>query len=112
MFTKVNEAIWKEVDEAPKGKFTERKPAISSLRRNLQTEHIERLFDLAAESESSTAAMKPIANLATMNLRQLQTQLEESAENDNLDAYTKAHLQDALHRVTKWLDSQYVVRAN
>jgi len=109
LFTKVNGAIWKEVDEAPKGKFTERKPAISSLRRNLQTEHIERLFDLAAESESSTAAMKPISNLASMTLRDLLTKLEEASKNEDYDAYSKAHLQDSFHRVKKWVDSTYVI---
>ena len=109
LFTKVNEAIWKEVDEAPEGKFTERKPAISSLRRNLQTEHIERLFDLAAESESSTAAMKPISNLASMTLRDLMTKLEEASKNGAYDAYSKAHLQDSFHRVKKWVDSTYVI---
>ena len=36
-------------DKFPKKKFTEHKPAISSMRRNLQTEHLEKLFDLANE---------------------------------------------------------------
>jgi len=109
LFTKINEAIWKEVDDAPKGRFTERKPAISSLRRNLQTEHIERLFDLAAEAESSTAAMKPISNLASMTLRDLMAKLEDASKNGDYDAYSKAHLQDSFHRVKKWVDSTYVI---
>ena len=109
LFSDVNEAIWKEVDEAPEGKFTERKPAISSLRRNLQTEHIERLFDLASETESSTAAMKPIANLSSMTLRDLLAKLEKAKENKDYDAYSSAHLQDSYHRVKKWVDSTYVI---
>ncbi|MFT5302847.1 MAG: hypothetical protein ACI814_003664, partial [Mariniblastus sp.] len=108
---KVTKAIWQELDDMPKGKFTERKPAISSLRRNLQTEHLQRLFDLAAERRGGSAAMKPIANLAAMKLKELQSQLEKAEANDNLDAYTKAHLMDANVRVTKWLESQYVVQA-
>ena len=74
-----------------------------------QTEHIERLFDLAAESESSTAAMKPISNLASMTLRDLLTKLEEASKNEDYDAYSKAHLQDSFHRVKKWVDSTYVI---
>jgi hypothetical protein len=104
-------AIWKELDEMPKGKFTERKPAISSLRRNLQTEHLQRLFDLASERRGGSAAMKPIANLAAMTLKNLQKKLEKAAENEKFDVYTKAHLQDANVRVTKWIESQYVVQA-
>ena len=108
----VSDAVWKELEELPKGKFTERKPAISSLRRNLQSEHLRRLFDLAAERRSGTAALKPIANLAAMKLKELQPQLEKAAANKNFDAYTKAHLSDAHIRVSKWLESQYVFDAN
>ena len=109
LFTKVNTSIWNEIEEPPKGKFTERKPAISSLRRNLQTEHIERLFDLAGESESMTAAMKPIANLASMTLRDMKEKLETAKANKSYDAYTRAHLEDSFHRVKKWVDSTYVI---
>lgn len=111
ILNKITVAIWKELDEMPKGKFTERKPAISSLRRNLQTEHLQRLFDLASERRGGSAAMKPIANLAAMTLKNLQKKLEKAAENEKFDVYTKAHLQDANVRVTKWIESQYVVQA-
>ena len=109
LFNKVNKAIWTEVENGPDGQFTERKPAISSLRRNLQTEHIERLFDLAAETESPTAAMKPISNLAAMTLRDLMGKLETASKNENYDAYSRAHLQDSFVRVKKWVESTYVI---
>lgn len=111
ILNKISDAVWTELDEAPKGKFTERKPAISSLRRNLQTEHLQRLFDLGVERGGS-AAMKPIANLAVMKVKDLKKKLESAAENENYDAYTRAHLQDALVRVNKWVDAQYVVSAD
>ena len=109
---KVTDAVWKELDKSPKGKFSERKPAISSLRRNLQTEHLQRLFDLAGEERGGSAAMKPIANLAAMTLKDLQPKLEKAAENEKFDAYTQAHLLDAHERVKKWIESQYVFRTN
>ena len=108
LLTKINVAIWQELDELPKGKFTERKPAISSLRRNLQTEYLERLFDLSSE-RNGAAAMKPISNLATMALGELQEKLADASEKGNLDAYTRAHLKDSHQRVTKFIESQYVV---
>jgi len=111
LLTTVSDSIWTELGKAPRGKFSERKPAISSLRRNLQSEHIQRLMDLGL-SRRGGAAMKPIANLAAMNLRDLKTKLEKSAKSTKLDAYTKAHLQDALLRVTKWIDAQYIMQAN
>jgi len=111
LLTTVSDSIWTELEKAPRGKFSERKPAISSLRRNLQTEHIQRLMDLGGQKRGG-AAMKPIANLAAMNLGELKKKLEKSSKSTKLDAYTKAHLQDALLRVTKWIDAQYVVRTN
>lgn len=105
----INKSIWSELDKLPEGKFTEREPAISSLRRNLQTEYLERLFDLATETKSSTAAMKPIANLAAMTLHELHEKLEAVSETDGLDAYSKAHLVDSKHRVKKWIDSTFVM---
>ncbi|MFK7766961.1 MAG: zinc-dependent metalloprotease [Mariniblastus sp.] len=107
----VTDSVWEELDKAPKGKFTERKPAISSLRRNLQTEHLQRLFDLGAQRGGS-AAMKPIANLAAMSIKELEEKLKKAAANTKYDAYTRAHLSDSHVRVTKWIESQYVVRAD
>jgi hypothetical protein len=109
LFSKVHDSIWKEIAETPQGEFSERKQAISSLRRNLQTEHIERLFDLASESESMVAAMKPIANLASMKLREMLTRLEDVKDNKSLDDYTRAHLQDSYHRIKKWVDSTFIL---
>lgn len=109
LLNSINEAIWSELDELPEGKFTEREPAISSLRRNLQTEYLERLFDLAAETKSATAAMKPIANLASMKLHELHKKLEKAAESEDFDAYSKAHIVDSKQRVKKWIDSTYVM---
>ena len=105
----ISDCIWKEVTEEQAGEYTERKPAITSLRRNLQTEHLERLFDLAGETKSSTAAMKPIANLAGMKLMELKPQIEKASTNENLDAYSRAHLTDSNKRIEKWINSTYVM---
>ena len=107
----VTDAVWEELAEAPKGKFTEREPAISSLRRNLQSEYLERLFDLGSARYGS-AAMKPISNLAALKLGEIKEKLEKASKIDKYDAYTRAHLVDSLTRVEKWLESQYVVQAD
>jgi hypothetical protein len=109
----VSTAVFSELDRMPEGKFTARKPMISSLRRNLQRELIDRLIDLAQPGGDSSAARKPISNLALMHLRQLKGKIEKSLkdEAENLDAYTKAHLQDAQVRITKALDAPYIFNA-
>ena len=107
----VTEAVWEEIDQKPKGKFTEREPAISSLRRNLQSEYLQRLFDLGSARYGS-AAMKPISNLAALKLGEIKEKLEQASKIEQYDAYTRAHLVDSLTRVNKWLESQYVVQAD
>ena len=109
LMSTVSDSVWSELEDLPKGKFTERKPAISSMRRNLQTEFIERLFDLAKEEKGSTAALKPIANLAAMKLHELHESLEKSSDAKSLDPYSKAHLIDAKNRVKKFIEGTYVV---
>ena len=59
-----------------------------------------------------TAAMKPISNLAALKLTEIKEELEKASKNEQYDAYTRAHLVDSLTRVTKWLESRYVVRAD
>ena len=108
----VTKSIWGELEELPKGKFSERKPAISSLRRNLQSEHLDRLFDLANDKDSSIAAMKTISKLATMALKDLQKKVAKGAEQESYDAYTRSHLHDSNERITKWIESQYVINNN
>ena len=48
----VNTAVWTELDlDCPEGR-NDRKPMISSLRRNLQREHMQRLLDLILETSN------------------------------------------------------------
>lgn len=102
----VTDSVWKELDGESKGKPTVRKPLISSLRRNLQTEHLVRLFDLANEQNSSTAALRPIANLSAMTLKELADKIDKAIEKNNLDPYSKAHLFDAKDRIQRWMDDR------
>lgn len=104
--------IWSELDR-PGDKFTEREPFISSLRRNLQREYVERLIDLSMPSAWGQASHKPIANLALMRLRNLSTRLQDTANGrrEALDAYSLAHLVEAKLRIDKALDAGYVLNA-
>ena len=107
----ITSAVWSEINATPSGSFTPRKPLISSLRRNLQRSHMERLFDLAGPGNQFSAAYKPISNIAVMQLRQLSERIgkitEGSAAN-RVDPYTRAHLTEAKLRIDKVLDAQYV----
>jgi hypothetical protein len=105
--------VFQELDVVPQGKFSARKPMISSLRRSLQRELIDRLIDLAKPGDDKTAAAKPISNLALMHLRGLKKDIERAlnAGPRVLDPYSKAHLEDAQVRITKALEAPYIFNA-
>lgn len=90
-----------------------RKPSISSLRRNLQREYIERLIDLTMPNAGSGEAYKAISNLSMMKLREINKKItgiigEKGDKTGSLDAYTFAHLSEAKIRIEKALDAQYI----
>ena len=108
--TTISNRVWTELDARPQKTYTARKPLISSLRRNLQSEHIERLIDLAMPNAGLGAAGRPITNLAVFELRAIKTKIDNTLGNDRsrLDPYTLAHLDEISHRVGAALDAQYV----
>ncbi|MFH5802579.1 zinc-dependent metalloprotease [Alienimonas sp. DA493] len=110
----VRSAVWTELKDVPEGEFTPRQPMISSLRRNLQREHVNRLIDLSLPGAGSGAAFKPISNLATMQLTETADQIAAflEAHSDAADAYTKAHLMEAESMIRKALDAEYIYNAN
>ena len=102
--------IWSELKGDLDKKYSDRNPMISSLRRNLQREHLERLIDLTLPGSGSSAAYKAISNLCVMELRDLQKSIDRDLEagDKTLDPYTKAHLYEASKRIGKALDADYI----
>ena len=108
----IHDAVWKELEKSPSGAST-RKPYISSLRRNLQHEYIERLIDLTLPANISGEAGKAVSNLATTRLRGLKDRIEaiigkDGKDKSGLDDYSYAHLAEARIRIEKALDAQYI----
>jgi hypothetical protein len=109
----ISNAAWSELDKGPGGSYTARKPYISSLRRNLQREHVERLIDLTMPGAGSGEAYKAISNLSVFRLHQLHDKIAgiigpKGDKAGNLDTYSLAHLSEAALRIEKALDAQYV----
>lgn len=111
----ITKAIWTEPDESTEGhlnaEYTNRKPMISSLRRNLQREHLELLIDLTKSESQSTTAYKPTANLVMAELYQIKDNIDNVIRaNNNIDEYTKVHLKDAGIQIDKALEAQYAYK--
>ena len=102
--------VWSELDAGTNGRYTARKPMISSFRRNLQREHIERMIGLTKPDNFYGAAQKPVSNLAMHYIREIHEAIEETIESNGskLDPYTMAHLTEINHRIEQTLDSTMI----
>lgn len=105
----VTDSVWSELGDGGKGRYTVRKPMISSLRRNLQREHLDRLIDMSMDNDGFSSAAMMVKTLASMHLRNLKESADGAlAGGGKLDAYTMAHLQEVSVRIEKALDADYI----
>ena len=101
----VTDEVWSELDDLPDG-ATNRRPAISNLRRNLQVEHLSRLIELSLEEDAGSPASRAMQSLVRM---QLQDILDLINGANATDAYTRSHLADASKRIEKALNAQFTI---
>jgi hypothetical protein len=104
LIERLNKAVFAELDTIKEGEFTNRKPAISSVRRNLQRDHLRRLSHLAmgqtfAPDDCQTIAFAELDSIAKQMLRVLE-------DNDKLDSYSHAHLLESASRIGKVLEAK------
>lgn len=106
--------IWSEMDAKLDKPATAREPMISSLRRNLQREHLKRLVDLSMPGAGSGAAYKPIGNLAMEELRKVRAAAEncQKQNNEKLDPYTLAHLAEVQLLIDKAFNAEIIYNAS
>ncbi|MBX3413460.1 MAG: zinc-dependent metalloprotease [Pirellulales bacterium] len=104
LIERLTAAIFAEVNSTPSGEFTNRKPAVSSLRRNLQRIYLKRLSDLAM---GNSYAPQDCQTVAYLQLEELKGKLDAVLAADvKLDTYSKAHLKESAQRIGKVLDAQ------
>jgi hypothetical protein len=105
-------AIWTELGQWQEGAaYDARKPFVSSLRRNLQREHLDRLIDVVTRLEWTrlSPAYAPISDLATTQLSMLHDKLA-ALNGKILDPYSQAHFQAAQRRIQGALEARVLVR--
>ncbi|NUQ52928.1 MAG: zinc-dependent metalloprotease [Phycisphaerales bacterium] len=109
MLDTISKAVWSELDNAGGSKFSARQPMISSLRRNLQREYIDRMIDLTLQTGTSPST-RSIAALASAKLTELVGKVDNAIKSGDgsMDPYTKSHLGEIKQRVAKVLDAQYI----
>ncbi len=96
-------AIYAEIGALKDGKYSNRQPAISSLRRNLQRIFLRELSSLAM---GRTSAPDDCQTIAFAELMKLQGRIKKALKGKaDLDSYSRAHLQETSSRIKKVLEA-------
>jgi hypothetical protein len=104
LIRRLTAVIFAEAEKMEGGQYTERKPAVSSLRRNLQRSYLQRLSLIAMGNSSAPADVQAVA---FAELKSLKDKIDKQlASNVQFDTYTKAHLQESSNRIAKVLDAR------
>ncbi len=107
LLERLTKAVFAEADRVKEGEFTNRKPAISSMRRNLQRAYLRRMSQLALGQTSAPADCQTVA---FAELGRLKTRIDSLlAGQAKLDSYTRAHLEETSARITKVVDARMLV---
>jgi hypothetical protein len=105
----VHAEIWAELNGEIDGDYDAARPYITSLRRNLQRAHLDRLTKMSGPENGYGAVSMPVATLSRMQLRTLRSDLDQMLERSpRLDPYTVAHLQEAREIVGRVLEPQHI----
>ena len=91
------------------GSFTNRAPMISTLDRNLQSEHLHRMIDLATGMYWPGASGRVLQSLARQELLAIKDIVAPYAGSSGVDDYTSAHLRDVNERIDRALDASYML---
>jgi hypothetical protein len=109
LIERLTKAIFAEVDGYKEADYTNRKPAISSLRRSLQRSYLKELSHLAM---GRTGAPQDCQTVAYADLAALKARIDNLlGRNVKLDAYSRAHLQESSRRIDKVLDAKLTLPA-
>jgi hypothetical protein len=105
LIERLTKAVFAEVDGMKQAEYSNRKPAISSLRRNLQRTY---LSSISAVAMGNSGAPNDCQTIAFAELGALDGRIKGLLGNAEvkLDSYTRAHLQETSSRIQKVLDAR------
>ena len=114
LFKTLTDSVFVELDGLKPGTYTNRKPAVSSLRRNLQRSYVRRLSNIAVGPQptagggmSSSSVPDDCQTLAFAKLREIREKIIKALKADpKLDEYTKNHLIETDERIRRVLEMQ------
>jgi hypothetical protein len=105
LFSRLTRAIFAEVDKTPDASYTDRKPYISSLRRNLQRTYLKQLSRIAMGNSEAPQDSQTVAFAELTSLERRINSLVQRGDN-RLDTYSRAHLEESASRIHKAVDAR------
>jgi hypothetical protein len=109
LLERLTKAVFLEVENTKEGAYTNRKPAITSLRRNLQRSYLKEVSNLAM---GRNRAPQDCQTLAYVELTALKGRIDTLlASPVKLDSYSRAHLTESAKRIEKALDAKLSLSA-
>lgn len=104
LIERLTKSIFSEVEHVKKGDFSNRQPAINSVRRNLQRIYLHRLGEMAM---GNGGAPEDCQTIAFAELTSLDSRINNLLNSKvKLDSYSKAHLVESSSRIKKVLDAR------
>lgn len=105
LLSRLTSAVFAEAGQLKPGEYTNRKPAVSSLRRDLQRRYLKRLSNVAL---GQSRAPEDCRTVAAAELSSLESKLKQVLGNAELklDAYTRAHFEETAALARKVLDAR------
>ncbi len=105
--------VWGDLDLPSGSQFTDAKPMLSSVRRNLQRQHLQYL--LATVDSTPGALVSPdLQSMVAFSLRELSDQMgmvldkARTANNGKLAFATKAHLTECKSKIDRVLNAPHI----
>lgn len=106
LITKTRDMIWNfEVN----GAYSDAKPMINSLDRNLQRDHLNIML-LAAQATPGRTMSADIQSMMREALRELYAKIDSVLENGQPDFASRAHLRECHSRIERVLNAQFIAR--
>lgn len=113
MVSSVRGIIWGDLSFPSGAEFTDAKPMLSSVRRNLQRQHLQYLLAIV-DSEPGTLVSPDLHSMVAFSLRDISDRIgaileqTRSANNGKLDFATKAHLSESKSRIDRVLNAPHI----
>ncbi len=99
------DSLYSEFDQKKEAEFTNKKPMISSFRRNLQRTALRRLTTIVSHGSGAPADARTLTRMHLNSLKRKVTVLLKNKK-VKLDDYTKAHLQDTVSVINRVLNAE------